>query len=228
MKLKELIESEFQNQIHAFVDCKYFQQLENGPASGEDYDYLIANVCRSHLKSPQILAFLFSIAPPGIANEKMKSNLLEELGLDGSGKISHPQLLRELSIAAGFNEAVRAKIEMLAGEEQKKVLSNPILFGNLKELGLSILLETTSFEWMLSRVSKRMADFLSRHKNILRKDLEWFHLHSEVDLKHAEEGLETIVEYVNYYEIDNLTLEVILDVTFRENVFIKRYFGEFV
>ena len=46
-----------------------------------------------------------------------------------------------------------------------------------------------------------------------------------MDIRHAEEGLDSVVDYVSYYEMDADELETILDITFRENIFIKRYFG---
>lgn len=42
----------------------------------------------------------------------------------------------------------------------------------------------------------------------------------------SHEGLDSVVNYVEYYGFDIDELEIILDITFRENIFIKRYFGE--
>jgi pyrroloquinoline quinone (PQQ) biosynthesis protein C len=151
--------------------------------------------------------------------------MLEELGLDEEG-VSHPALLLELAAAAGFDEPARKQLEHAAQEELRRIISDPILFGTLKEVGLNVLLETTAFEWMLSRLASRMANFLAQHRGLSRESLRWFHHHSEVDLRHAAEGLQAVVDYVEFYGFDLSDVEIILDVTFRENVFIKRYFGE--
>lgn len=224
MNTHSLIESEYSKHTENFASCDFFQQLENGAANTKFYDDFIAAVCRTHLKSPQILAFLYSVAPPASA-ENIKHNLLEELGLDAGG-VSHPALLLKLAASAGFDEAARKSLEIAAQEELRRIISNPILFGSLRETGLSVLLETVSFEWMLSRLAGRMARFLAKNRKLSRPDLEWFYHHSEVDLRHAEEGLQSVADYIEFYEFDAADVEMILDVTFRENVFIKRYFGE--
>jgi pyrroloquinoline quinone (PQQ) biosynthesis protein C len=95
----------------------------------------------------------------------------------------------------------------------------------MKELGLSVLMETVAFEWMLSRMASRIARALSDHRRLPRQSLEWFHHHSEVDRRHAEEGLDSVAAYAHFYEIDREDAGTILELTFRENVFIKRYFG---
>lgn len=220
--LHSLIEAKFAAESGRFASSRVFRALETGEAAGKDYDDFIRAVCRTHLKSPQILAFLYSAAPPAAA-EYVKQNMLEELGLDAETGVSHPDLLRELAVAAGLDAA---EIERAAEENFRRTVSEPILFGTLKEIGLSVLLETASFEWMLSRTAGKMADFLAAHRGLSPQNLRWFYHHSEVDVRHAEEGLQSAVDYIEFYEIDAADAETILDVTFRENVFIKRYFGE--
>jgi hypothetical protein len=78
----------------------------------------------------------------------------------------------------------------------------------------------------LSRSASRIAAFLARYRGLSRESLTWFHHHSEVDIRHAEEGLQAVVDYLEFYEFDATDVEVILDITFRENVFIKRYFAD--
>lgn len=218
------IESVFANHTADFAASGHFQSLEKGEAPAAAYDEFIANLCRMHLKSPQILAFLFSVAPPA-AIENIRHNLFEELGLEET-EISHPALLLEVAAAAGFDGPARAKLENAAQEELRRIVSDPILFGTLREVGLSVLLETTAFEWMLSRLAGRMERFLRDHRRMLSKNLRWFHHHSEVDIRHAEEGLQSIADYIEFYEFEPADVEIIVDVTFRENVFIRRYFGE--
>ena len=56
----------------------------------------------------------------------------------------------------------------------------------LRELCLSVLLETMSFEFMLSRYSSAIAAALVARYDISKAALSWFELHSEVDIRHAE------------------------------------------
>lgn len=223
MTIHSLIESQYAAQAKFFEHSSSFQQLESGKAPVEFYDQFIANLCQTHLKSPQILAFLYAVSPPEAAPQ-IRHNMLEELGLDEAG-ISHPGLLYQLAAAAGFDETAQAELTRAAQEQLRVMCTDPLMFGTIKELGLSILLEVTCFEWMLSRLSSRIGKALETHRQLSPNHLEWFYHHSEVDIRHAEEGLLSVAHYVDYYEIDPSELEVILDITFRENIFIKRYFG---
>ena len=224
MDIRSLIESQYSKETEAFTAHPQFQTLESGVASTQDYDDFVANVCTSHLKSPQVLAFLFALSPPSDA-EHLKRNMLEELGLDEEG-VSHPGLLLELAEAAGFDQQARLRLDALAQEELRRMCCDPLLYGTLREVGLSVLLETTSFEWMLSRTASRIAQFLGQHRHLPNQSLIWFYHHSEVDKRHAEEGLDAVVNYVQFYDFDPTDVQSILELTFRENVFVKRYFGE--
>lgn len=226
MLIRSLTESEYTSQAEKFAASRYFQSLEAGTAVAPAYDDFIAQLCRTHLKSPQILAFLYAIAPPAVA-EAIKHNMLEELGLDEEG-VSHPQLLLQLARAAGFDEKGTRILESQAQEELRRMCTDPILFGTFKEFGLTVLLEVTCFEWMLSRLASRIARFLSQHRKLSDEDLKWFTHHAEVDLRHAEEGLDAVVKYARYYDFEIEDFRSILEITFRENVFIKRYFGEVI
>jgi hypothetical protein len=223
MNIRSLVESEYARQTEGFATCDLFQALEKGTARAGAYDDFITKVCQNHLKSPQILAFLYAVAPPSVA-DKLKHNMLEELGLDEEG-VSHPALLFHLAECAGFDEKARSRLESLAQEELRRICSDPILYGTLKEVGLSVLLETTCFEWMLSRLASRIGRFLADHRGLPPDCLKWFSHHSEVDIRHAEEGLDSVVDYVRFYEFTPEDLQSILELTFRENVFVKRYFG---
>ena len=226
MNIRALVESEYARQTEEFAASGLFQALASGTAEPPAYDRFVASVCRNHLRSPQILAFLYAVAPPAVA-DRIKHNMLEEMGLDYEG-VSHPGLLIRLAECAGFDGAARAELEMQAQEELRRICSDPILYGTLKEVGLSVLLETTCFEWMLSRQATRIGRFLNEHRKLPAEGLTWFSHHSEVDIRHAEEGLDAVVDYVGYYEFAPDDLQSILELTFRENVFIKRYFGETV
>ena len=224
MDIRFLIESRYEMEAEAFAAHHQFQALESGEAGKRAYDDFVANVCKSHLKSPQVLAFLFALAPPSDA-EHLKHNMLEELGLEEEG-VSHPGLLLKLAEASGFDQEARSQLDALAQEELRRMCSDPLLYGTLREVGLSVLLETTSFEWMLSRIASRIAQFLGRHRHLTNESLIWFYHHSEVDKRHAEEGLDAVVNYIQFYDFDPMDVQSILELTFRENVFVKRYFGE--
>ncbi|MEB3217267.1 MAG: iron-containing redox enzyme family protein [Nostocales cyanobacterium 94392] len=225
MEIREYIEASYSKQVNFFEESEAFQCLVSGDADKAFYDNFIGNICQTHLKSPQILAFLYSAAPPTVAPHIMH-NMLEELGLDEEG-ISHPSLLYKLADSARFTEEMMQQLENGFQEELKELMSEPFLFGTLKEFGLSVLLEVTCFEWMLSRLSSRIGKALEQYHHLSAASLEWFYHHSEVDIRHAEEGLDSVVNYIEYYGFDQENLSAIIDITFRENIFIKRYFGEF-
>lgn len=223
MDIRTAVLQQFTQQLEGLQGSEAFQALENGQAGQADYDALISNICRVHLKSPHILAFLFSIAPPKVS-DKIKDNMLEEMGLDEGG-VPHPEMLIKLAKAAGFDDARCRELEELALQETKRRCNLPIPFKTLKELGLSAFLETVAFEWILSRVSSRMGSFLEKHRSLSKHNLEWFFHHSEVDIRHAEEGIDAIEEYVRYYEFDENTVNIILEMTFRDNIFVAQYFA---
>lgn len=223
MDIRSLIEAQYQAHVQDFAQSANFQRLESGQLSGAEVDQFIANLCQAHLKSPQILAFLYSVAPPAAA-PAIQHNMLEELGLDEEG-ICHPDLLLDLAAAAGFDAAQRDALIAGAQEQLRTLCTDPLMFGTIKELGLSVLLEVTCFEWMLSRLASRIGKALEVHRGLSTQSLAWFFHHSEVDIRHAEEGVTSVVDYLAYYGVEADELETILDITFRENIFIKRYFG---
>jgi pyrroloquinoline quinone (PQQ) biosynthesis protein C len=79
---------------------------------------------------------------------------------------------------------------------------------------------------MLSRTASRISRFLAAHRGLAGAALAWFDHHSEVDIQHAEEGLDSLEKYAAYYGYERMEVETIVEMTLRENVFIKRYFGE--
>jgi hypothetical protein len=224
MSIRSLVESEYAAQAEAFAGSEIFKSLRSGKAQARTYDEFIARLCRTHLNSPQILAFLYSLAPPRVAGS-LKHNMLEELGLDEAG-IAHPELLLRLAQAAGFDEQERAMLKAQSQAELHRLCTDPILFGTFREFGLTVLLEVTCFEWMLSRLGKRIGDLLAKHRGLSEADLLWFTHHSEVDQRHAEEGLDAVVEYADYYEFEEADFRLITEIVFRENVLLKRYFAK--
>ena len=216
------LESKFAQLTAELWACSDFKALEDGSASWDQYDAFVANLIRSHLRSPQIVAFLYALAPPQ-ATVSIEENMLEELGRGDESGVSHPSLLEGLAAAAGLS---LAPIEDLAILDLRRMATEPLPYGTLRETGLVALTQVCSFEWMLSRTSSRMAAALSRHRGLSLGQLEWFTLHSEVDIQHAEEGLNNLIAYMAYYEFSTEDAEAIVEMALRENLFIKRYFGE--
>ena len=212
----------FSTQVQALTTSRAFRDLEAGRASAEQYDDFIANVARTHLKSPQLLAFLYSIAPPA-ATPAVLLNLLEELGLEDDKGVAHPALLGDLLAGAGLSSR-RAEIEALAEDDLRRIVIDPIMYGSLRDLGLAALTEIVAFEVMLSQVAGRIAAALGRHRGLAPETLAWFTHHSEVDVAHAEQGLDGLDAYVRYYAVPDEAARTIAEIALRENVFLRRYF----
>ena len=62
--LRSTIETLFAQQVESLTASVEFQALEDGRAEPDRYDAFIENVARAHLRSPQLLAFLYALAPP--------------------------------------------------------------------------------------------------------------------------------------------------------------------
>ena len=102
MSIRPFVQHLYDQQIKELTACPEYIALEHGSASSEEYDLFITNVIRAHMASPQFLAFLFSIAPPA-AQERLKHNMFEELGLEEEDGESHPDLLRSLAKGVGVD-----------------------------------------------------------------------------------------------------------------------------
>ncbi len=221
--MREYVETLYRRHVEELTRCADFVALEQGRGERADYDRFIANVFETHQTSPHFLGFLFSVAPPGSA-ERVKHNLLEELGLEEEGGESHPALLELLIRGAGLADRID-ELRQRARRRLAEQVAEPLLYGSLREVGLSAFVQIVSFEYMLCRVSSRVARFLRVHGGIPEEQLIWFALHSEVDIQHAEEGLDSIAEYVDYHGFDEDEARDIIEAALRENLFIKRYFG---
>ncbi len=224
MTLRNRVEALYAAQVAELTACAEFRALESGTAAREAYDAFVANVVRAHLVSPQLVAFLYALAPPPAAPAAL-DNLLEELGLDGPSGTAHPALLRELAVGAGLGDRL-PELEALAVADIRRAVTEPILFGTLAEVGLAALGEITVFEYMLSRVAGRIARALAVHRGLSAAALGWFTRHAEVDLAHAEQGLDHLEAYVRYYGLPETDALAIVELTLRQNVFVKRYLGE--
>lgn len=209
--------------IDALVSSPDFRRLESGEASPEEYDRFIASLVRTHVQSPRLVAFLYALSPPEAGPEALH-NLLEELGLDNGSGVAHPALLRDLAAGAGL-APVLADLERQGADELRRLASEPLLYGTLREVGLAALCEVVAFELLLSRVAGRIGRALATHRGLAPEALRWFDHHAEVDVAHAEQGLRHIEAYRHYYGIPAEDARSIIDLTLRENVFLRRYFG---
>jgi hypothetical protein len=213
--IRDLLE----RQVGAFTSAPAFAALEGGTA---DYDAFIVNVARTHLKSPQLVAFLYALASPHAAPDLL-DNLLEELGRHGSAERPHPELLEDLLGAADLTHRL-STVRTEAEDDLRRLVTEPLLYGTLRDVGLAALTEIVAFEFMLSRVAGRLATALATHRGLPARALEWFTHHSEVDVRHAEEGLANLVAYVAYYAIADDDARAIIDTSLRDDIFARRYF----
>jgi hypothetical protein len=224
MNFRNEIEKLYRRAIDEFTDCPDFRAIETGTASTSDYDRFMMNVVRTHLRSPQLLAFLFSVSPPR-AYSNLLHNMLEELGVDEESSVSHPALLRELADGAGLG-VLLPEVEARAAVDVRQVVVDPLLYPSLRDVGLAAMVEIEAFEYMLSRVASRIARALVAHRGLSSETVRWFTYHSEVDIEHAEQGLGNLEAFIAYYNIEVDDALTIAEIAMRENVFIKRYCGE--
>ena len=126
-------------------------------------------------------------------------NLLEELGRQDEAGRPHPDLLKDLVTGAGLSHRL-PRLEAEADEDLRRVVVEPLLYGSLREVGLAALTEIVAFEYMLARVSRCFARALAEHRGVPAHALTWFTHHSEVDIRHAEQGLDDLEAYARYYD----------------------------
>src|SRR5207253_2157682 len=134
------------------------------------------------------------------------------------------QQIRDVYEKASSEFAASASYRHLLGgqadaDEVRDFIRNEFLTHYLSsyiwELCLAVLLETVSFEFMLSRCSEPIAAALLSHYALPKRALQWFELHSDVDIRHAEEGLQVVLDYLNFHQITDSSFEHILHATFR-------------
>jgi hypothetical protein len=157
--LSRAARSAYDNQIDAFVEHAMFRRLEVGDLPAADYDRFVTNVVATHVKSPQLLAFLFAVSPPAAA-ENVRMNMLEELGIsDGTDvghDVGHPVMLGKLLAGAGLFHQLD-ECHTRAESALRRQVVEPLLYGTLMEVGLAALIEVTAFEYMLARLADRIA-----------------------------------------------------------------------
>ena len=223
MALREVVETAYRNHIERFVNAPETQAILTGTADRAAYDAFLEALARTHFASGQYLGFLFAVAPPGSV-ERVKHNLLEELGLDADGGEAHGHMLEAVLRGAGLDERI-PELRSRAAETIRERAEEPILYGTLREIGFAALVEISAFEWLLAHTASSLARALETHRGIPRSALGWFLHHSEVDLRHAEEAVDTICDYADHHRLESEHAETLVDATLRENVFLRRYFS---
>ena len=223
MITRDDIEGWYKRLHEQFRSHPAYQTFVDKSGTKPEAETFVKRVCKAHLRSPQVLGFVYAVTSPN-SRHHIEHNLLEELGHESPGDPSHPLLLKQLAKAMGVSDHTWSTFEDEAEQVVKTKTLEPIMFGTLMETGLNVMLEVFAFEWMLARESRHMGTALKHYLSLEQKDLEWFYHHSEVDIAHAEQGLDTLVDYISYFKIDDDTVRTVAEITFRENVFLKRYF----
>ena len=224
MTIEETIISVLEGTTAEALKDQRLGRLISGQMNREELLKFFRNFIPTHLSSVQILALLFSLAPTG-ASDLVKGNLLEEMGLE-EGEKPHPDMLIDLAQGLGFSEQEIKRLSAVADESRRTFASAPMAQKTLRDMGLSILLETVAFEGFLSRVSDRLADSLTNHYGLSTDAVKWFTLHGEVDVRHAEEGRQVVRTYISYYRFSESEVESIVRSNFGKNVILGRYFPE--
>ncbi|HSK30186.1 MAG TPA: enolase C-terminal domain-like protein [Candidatus Limnocylindria bacterium] len=212
----------FDGATRDFTDSLDFQDLAAGRATAESAREFLRNVFRTHYLSSHIIALCYASLPSSTA-DLLKENLLEEMGRSEKEK-PHSALLVEMARGIGLSEP---EIDGLIADARQKIAlfcATRVPVATLRELCLSVLLETMSFEFMLSRCASRIAAALTDHYRFPKSALHWFALHSEVDIRHAEEGLTVIRDYVDFHRISDDLFNRIARVTLGDNMFGGHYF----
>lgn len=222
MDIRSRVTDAFGKVTAEFAGAAPLQKLLQGKASPEELKSFIANVFRTHYLSAHIVAFCFA-SLPSKASALLRENMLEEMGQTEDQ--AHSALLLKLAQGAGFNDADIERLKDDARGLVRAFCAMTTPFATLRDLCLAVLLETMSFEFMLSRCSRPIADALASRYAISKTALEWFELHSEVDIRHAQEGLTVIEDYVSFHQVSEDGFERVLHATFARNIFVQKYFS---
>ena len=215
------IRSVYEKATAEFTESREFRTLVAGHASPDFVRQFLFNVFRTHYLSAHIVALCFA-ALPSEAAALLKENLLEEMG-HSEDEPPHSALLLKLAEGIGCSQQ---EIDNLIDDARRQVAvfcASRVPLATLREICLAVLLETLSFEFMLSRCAGQIAKALHEHYGIARTALTWFELHSEVDIRHAEEGLTVIENYLAFHQIGDAMFDLIQRATLSK-VFAKHYF----
>ena len=212
----------FERATEEFKQAAEYRELIGGGAGEAAAREFLRNIFRTHYLSAHIVALCFASLPSTAAG-LLKENLLEEMGRS-EHEPPHSQLLLEMARAVGFDQAA---IDQLINDARQRVAlfcAARVPVATLRELCLSVVLETMSFEFMLSRCSSELAHSLSDKYAVPRAALRWFELHSEVDIRHAEEAITVIQDYTEFYQISDALFEQIAGITLGDKLFCRHYF----
>ena len=205
-----------------FKQSREYRDLVDGAAGRAPAYEFLRNIFRTHYLSAHIVALCFAALPSACA-KILQENLLEEMGRS-EHEPPHSQLLLEMARAIGFTDD---EIDRLIADARRRVAlvcATRVPVATLRELCLSVLLETMSFEFMLSRCSSELANALSDKYAVPRAALRWFELHSEVDIRHAEEAITVIHDYSEFHRITDSLFDQIAGVTLGDQLFCRHYF----
>jgi muconate cycloisomerase len=218
----EQITRAFDSASRQFRESDEYRELVSGRANLEAAREFLRNVFRTHFLSSHIVALCFA-SLPSTAAEMLRENLLEEMGRSDTEK-PHSALLLELARGVGFDQS---EIDGLIADARRRLAvfcATRVPASTLRELCLAVLLETMSFEFMLSRCSSEIAAALTSHYGFAKPALHWFALHSEVDVRHAEEGVTVIQDYLSFHRVPDDLFEQIASHTLGDNLFGRHYF----
>lgn len=203
----ERIRAIFDQATSEFANSAEYRELTSGTAQREFALEFIRNIFRTHYLSSHIVALCFA-ALPSSAAALLRENLLEEMG-HSEDEPPHSALLLKLAAGVGFSQQ---EIDGLIDDARRQVslfCASRVPLATLREICLAVLIETMSFEFMLSRRSSQIHKALHESYGIPKDALKWFELHSEVDIRHAEEGLTVIRDYLAFHQIGDATFELI-------------------
>jgi muconate cycloisomerase len=216
----ERIRAVYEKATGEFIDSDEFVTLVSGEASPEFVREFARNVFRTHYLSAHIVALCFA-ALPSDAAALLKENLLEEMG--HGDEPPHSALLLKLAEGIGCSQTEIDQLIAAARRRVSEFCAARVGLPTLREICLAVLLETLSFEFMLSRCSGKIAAALSEHYHLPKAALIWFELHSEVDIRHAEEALTVIADYLAFHQINDASFELIQRAAL-DRVFTRHYF----
>jgi muconate cycloisomerase len=211
----------FEQATEEFTQSSEYRDLVGGGEMASAHEFL-RNIFRTHYLSAHIVALCFASLPSASA-ELLKENLLEEMGRS-EHEPPHSQLLLEMARAIGFSEDDINSLITDARRRVALVCATRVPVPTLRELCLSLLLETMSFEFMLSRCSNELANALRDKYAIPQAALRWFELHSAVDIRHAEEAITVIQDYLQFHQISDALFEQIAGFTLGGRLFCRHYF----
>src|SRR5512145_1717830 len=167
----QYIRAVYENATTEFIESAEFEALVSGQASSEFVREFVRNVFRTHYLSSHIVALCYASLPSKAA-AVLRENLLEEMGRS-EDEPPHSALLLKLAEGMGFTAD---EIESLIDNARRRVTvfsATRVPFSTLREICLAVLIETLSFEFMLSRCSGKIATALSERYGISTAALSW-------------------------------------------------------